>query len=173
MAGSKLGAMPIVERGRLLGIATITDVLDAEVRTAMAPSSSLTCADAMTPWPIVVAPEAPISEAVQLVIRHGVRHLPVVSDRSTIVGMLSERDLREAIGDLAEYLAIEPKLVTDEPLARDVMTSPAITARLDTPLAEVARLFANQRIGAVPILDRFGALMGIVSYVDVLRVLTS
>ena len=36
MAISKIGAMPVVERGKLLGLVTITDVLEAEVREAMA-----------------------------------------------------------------------------------------------------------------------------------------
>lgn len=36
LAVSKIGAMPIVERGKLLGLVTVTDVLEAEVREAMA-----------------------------------------------------------------------------------------------------------------------------------------
>lgn len=175
MAAAKIGAMPIVERGKLLGIATITDVLDAEVRVAMGPSlaNRMIAAEAMTPWPVTVAPDAPISEAVRLATRHGIRHLPVVDSTSTIIGMLSERDLREAIGDPVEYLAINQNLVTSEPRVRDVMTAPALVTRFDTPLAELARKFADQRVGAIPVTDGFGALIGIVSYVDALRVLAS
>jgi CBS domain-containing protein len=36
LAGSHIGALPIVERGALLGLVTVTDVLEAEVREAMA-----------------------------------------------------------------------------------------------------------------------------------------
>lgn len=36
MANSRIGALPIVERGTLLGLITVTDVLEAEVREAMA-----------------------------------------------------------------------------------------------------------------------------------------
>ncbi len=173
MAASKLGAMPIVERGKLLGIATITDVLDAEVRVAMGPSvaNQLTCVDAMTTWPITVSPDVPIFEAMRLLVRHGIRHLPVVDSTSALVGILSERDVREAIGDPAEYLALAPKLVTREPWVRDVMTTSVVTARFDMSLAELSRMFAEHRVGAIPVLDRFGALLGIVSYVDALRVL--
>lgn len=175
MAAAKIGAMPVVERGRLLGIATITDVLDAEVRAAMGPSFSATraCADAMTPWPITIGPDAPLSDAVRLVVRHHIRHLPVVDSASSLVGMLSERDLREAIGDPLEYLAVESKLVTSEPRVSAVMTKPVHTARFDTPLAELAGKFADLRIGAIPVTDGFGALIGIVSYVDALRVLAA
>jgi CBS domain-containing protein len=175
MAAASIGAMPIVERGKLLGIATITDVLDAEVRVAMGPSPAgrLIAAEAMTPWPLTVRPDAPLSEAAALMAQRGFRHLPVVDSTSTIVGMLSERDLREAIGDPLEYLEIRPKLVTAEPRVRDVMTAPALAMSFDTPLSELARKFADQRIGAIPIVDRFGALIGIVSYVDALRLLAA
>jgi CBS domain-containing protein len=175
MAAAKIGAMPIVERGKLLGIATITDVLDAEVRVAMGPSpaSRMIAAEVMTPWPLTVRPDAPLSEAIALMIRRGIRHLPVVDSTSTIVGMLSERDLREAIGDPVEYLAIRPNLVAHEPRASEVMTAPAVAMRFDTPLSELARKFADHRVGAIPIVDGFGALIGIVSYVDALRVLAA
>jgi CBS domain-containing protein len=175
MAAARIGAMPIVERGKLLGIATITDVLDAEVRVAMGPSAvgQLIAAEAMTPWPLTVRPDAPLSDAAALMAQRGFRHLPVVDSTSTIVGMLSERDLREAIGDPLEYLEIRPKLVTAEPRVRDVMTAPALAMRFDAPLAELARKFADQRIGAIPIVDGFGALIGIVSYVDALRLLAA
>jgi CBS domain-containing protein len=175
MAAAKIGAMPIVERGKLLGIATITDVLDAEVRVAMGPSPAtrLAATEAMTPWPLTIRPDAALSDAVALMIRRGIRHLPVVDSTSTIVGMLSERDLREAIGDPTEYLAVRPNLVTSEPRVSEIMTTPAFAMRFDTPLSELARKFADQRVGAIPIIDGFGALIGIVSYVDALRVLAA
>ena len=40
---------------------------------------------------------------------------------------------------------------------------------VDCPLSEVARSLADHQIGAVPVLDKFGALVGIVSYIDALR----
>jgi len=46
-----------------------------------------------------------------------------------------------------------------------------VTATIDQPVVELAKLFEDQRIGAVPIVDGEGKLLGIVSYVDALRVL--
>lgn len=140
---------------------------------AMGPSfaGARSCSDAMTPWPITIRPDAPLSEAVRLVIRHRIRHLPVVDATSTLVGMVSERDLREAIGDPVDYLAIEPKLVTEQPRVRDVMSAPVVSVRFDTSLSDLAGKFTDRRVGAIPVTDGFGALIGIVSYVDALRVL--
>ena len=168
MAMEEIGAMPIVDVGKLLGIATITDVLDAEVREAMepAPIRVATAADAMTPWPYIVAPETPLGEAVQMMFEYQIRHLPVVDGR--LVGMLSERDVRSAVGDPVDFLNVRDgrKL-----LVRDVMTYPVVAVPFDRPLLELASAFADSKIGALPIVDRSGALIGIVSYVDALRLL--
>lgn len=172
MANAKLGAMPVVERGKLLGIATISDVLDAEVRSAMgAPRSTpLTAADAMTSYPFAVHPETLLVDAVAIMIDRHVRHLPVVDVSSAIVGMISDRDVRTAVGDPAKYLA-EPAATFAQYRVRDVMARSDAAVAFDTPIADLAHRFADERIGALAVTDRFGALIGIVSYVDVLRAL--
>ncbi len=174
MALGKLGAMPIVERGKLLGIATITDVLDAEVRSAMRPPipAALTAAEAMTSYPFAVQPQTFLVDAVGIMIDHHVRHLPVVDLASTIVGMISDRDVRTAVGDPAKYVA-DPSASFAQYRVGDVMSRPGASVAFDTPIAELAHRFADERIGALPVTDRFGALIGIVSYVDVLRALAS
>jgi acetoin utilization protein AcuB len=172
MALEKIGAMPVVERGKLLGLITVTDVLDAEVRNSMRPPplTVATAADVMTPFPLIAAPQTPIADAVALMVDHHVRHLPVVDAKSTVIGMLSERDVRSAIGDPLQY--VELRRSTTRLYVRDVMSAPVVTAPFDRPLLELAKAFTDARIGAVPVLDKFDALIGIVSYVDCLRFLT-
>ena len=82
--------------------------------------------------------------------------------------MLSERDVRTAIGEPMQYLEIRP---TVHLRVKDVMTRPVVAVPFDRPLVEIARAFADHQIGAIPITDKFGALIGIVSYVDALRML--
>ena len=168
MAAEKIGAMPVVEYGKLLGIATVADVLEAEVRTAMAPSprSTAIAADVMTPYPLTVRPDAPLLSAAATMLTRHVRHLPVVDSASTIVGMLSERDVRSAIGDPFHHAETR-----SDPRVRDAMTKPAFVMPFDTPVVELAKRFADDKIGALPIVDKFGALIGIVSYIDALRLL--
>ena len=170
MAANKLGAMPVVEMGKLLGIATVSDVLDAEVREAMAPAPIriATAADAMTPWPYTIGPDSLLGDAVAKMFDHHIRHLPVVDSRSNIVGMLSERDVRTAVGDPMQYLEMRGPVRLR---VKDVMTRPVVAVPFDRPLVEIARAFADHQIGALPIVDKFGALIGIVSYVDTLRML--
>lgn len=172
MAMAKIGALPIVELGRLLGIVTVTDVLNAELREAMSPTppSEVTVADAMTALPCTILPDARLVEAVSLMLDHHVRHLPVVDASATLVGMLSERDVRTAIGDPLLYAESRPRTAAQY-LVRDLMTRPATSVPFDRSLIEVGRMFADERVGAVTVTDRFGALIGILSYVDVLRLL--
>ncbi len=52
--------------------------------------------------------------------------------------------------------------------ARDVMTSPAVTVRPDTPVVEAARIMARRRISGLPVVDEDGCLVGIVTEADLL-----
>ena len=53
--------------------------------------------------------------------------------------------------------------------ARDVMVSPVITVKPSTLVREVAKIFLERRISAVPVVDEQGKLVGIVSEGDLLR----
>lgn len=170
LAAGKIGAMPIVAQGQLLGIVTRSDLLDAEVRAAAVAPSKISAADVMTPFPHAVQLDALLADAVAIMLEHHVRHIPVIDPKESIVGMLSDRDVRTAVGDPVRY--VEERTRTTAPLhVRDVMVAEATIVPFDTPLLELARRFADERIGALPVVDRFGALIGIVSYVDALRVL--
>ncbi|HDS16953.1 MAG TPA: CBS domain-containing protein [Proteobacteria bacterium] len=52
--------------------------------------------------------------------------------------------------------------------AQDIMTTPVITATLDTGIKELAKLLADKRISGVPVVDKDGALLGIVTETDLL-----
>lgn len=171
LAAGKLGAMPIVEADQLVGLVTTSDVLEAEIRAAM-PVTRATAADAMSPFPLVTHPRLLLVQAVAIMLDHHVRHLPVLDDAGTLLGMLSDRDVRTAVGDPARF--VETRAATAPELhVCDVMTTPAISVPPTVPLVDVARRFGDERIGALPVVDPFGVLLGIVSYVDALRVLTA
>ncbi len=167
MAREKLGAMPVVDGDRLVGIVTVIDVLQCSV--AAVPVS--TARDAMTPFPITIDPEASLLDAVSLMIDHKIRHLPVVDRAGKIVGMLSEREVRTAIGDPLRYRELPASLPRHTVGQVMAIASPQVA--FDRPLGELAVRFAEDRLDAVSVVDRFNALIGIVSYVDVLRVLAA
>ena len=52
--------------------------------------------DHMTPSPITVTPEQTVAEAIDRLQQYNIRHLPVVDGQGTLLGILSDRDLRSA-----------------------------------------------------------------------------
>jgi CBS domain-containing protein len=53
----------------------------------------------MTPVPIVIGPEAPLSEAARIMVDYGVHHLAVVENRHRFLGVLSSLDIVRALAE--------------------------------------------------------------------------
>src|SRR5690349_551537 len=89
MVDRNVGAVLVVEDGRLAGIMTERDLMKAVARGLVADAIVRDC---MTPYPDTIAPDDTIEHAAVLMIHGGYRHLPVV-DGDDLVGILSIRDL--------------------------------------------------------------------------------
>ena len=132
----------------------------------------MTASDLMTADPTTVTPQASVAEALDLMRELEVRHVPVV-ENGALVGMLSDRDL--ARFDNARLLLVEgaetlrPELAT--PVV-NVMSTDVIAVNPETELEEIVELLVEHRIGAVPVIrSNTREVVGIVSYIDVLRAL--
>lgn len=128
--------------------------------------------DIMTENPITLSVTATVGDAVQLLQSADVRHLPVVDAEGQLVGMFSDRDLRglSIPRTMNEQWFGEFRIALDTNVAR-IMTSSVITVDEDTELTEVIELMLEHKVGALPVLDAERALVGITSYIDVLRAL--
>jgi acetoin utilization protein AcuB len=130
----------------------------------------LTAHDLMTEDPVTIPMMANCGRALELLHSLDVRHLPVVDEGGALVGMLSDRDLRglaipEVVG--GEYTGtIQAAL--DAPIS-SIMSSDVIAVEVEADAAEIVDLMLDRKIGAVPVVDAEGTLVGIVSYVDLLR----
>jgi CBS domain-containing protein len=167
MAAGRLGALPVMEGGALVGIITTTDVLAGEVQAATAPRSpsGATARDAMTGCLMNVRADDPQVDAAARMAHHGLRHLPVLDADGRLVGVLSDRDVRSAVGDPAR-LANE-RAEIEHLRVRDAIKQPPICVREDESISRLAQLFADGRVGAVLVVDRSDRLLGMISYVDV------
>jgi acetoin utilization protein AcuB len=124
----------------------------------------------MTQKLIVVGPDMTVKDAFLTMRSRRVRHLPVV-DGDDLVGIISDRDLRrpkwaETIDDWTSYYQID-----DDLTVKDVMTSQPETVRTYDGILKAVRVFREQRYGALPVLDKTGALVGILSAQDLLLAL--
>jgi acetoin utilization protein AcuB len=128
--------------------------------------------DLMTPDPLTVTPQASLADVWDLMREVDVRHIPVVQD-DALVGMLSDRDLARV--DIARLLKAEGAEAVREELATPVvqiMSTDVIAVGPDAEIAEVIDLLIDHKIGAVAVVDEdTRAVLGIISYVDVLRAL--
>lgn len=122
-------------------------------------------ADLMTENPRTIRDEASIGDALDALEELDVRHLPVVDDDGNLVGMLSDRDLRPLRREHEQEDAVRRART---PVA-DLMTSGVVSVTTDTETDEIIELMLDHKIGAVPVVDGEGQVVGIVSYVDVLR----
>lgn len=177
MAELKLGCLPVVEHGRLVGILTATDILAHQGRQAfgtLEPARGPTVAEVMSADPVTIAAADYVVDAAERLSILGVRHLPVIDDDRRVVGILSDRDVRLALGGRAWDPIAESEGPDFQQLrVGDVMTTEPLTLSPEVPLLTAVSYFIDWRIGAIPIVDREDRLLGIVSYVDALRSLRS
>lgn len=172
MLSGHIGCLPVVDEGALVGLVTVNDLLAADVR-AIAPRIELDgpVSRVMARNPVVVHPHLPLLDVVALMAEHGFRHIPVTDNDGRLVGIVSDRDVRTAIGDPDEALRREFTEL-EELTVSSVMTAPAESVADDASLATVADTLTRSGVGALPVVDRRGRVTGIVSYVDLVRALT-
>jgi acetoin utilization protein AcuB len=115
-----------------------------------------------------VSPGAPLSEAFRLMRQRGIRHLAVVDD-GTLVGIVSDRDLKRALPPSASASSgLAPELAA-LPVER-VMTRPVITTGPRVSVEEAGRVMISEKISALPVTEG-GRLVGIVTETDVVTLL--
>ena len=126
--------------------------------------------DLMTPDPVTATPEASVAEVWDIMRELEIRHVPVV-EGGVLVGMLSDRDLSRL--DIGRLLTVEGaealRLELSTPVVK-VMSSDVIAVNPETELGEIVDLLIEHRFGALPVVHPdTRELVGIVSYIDVLR----
>jgi acetoin utilization protein AcuB len=136
------------------------------------PASRFEVRDWMTPVPETVSPECSLLEARRTMDSGGFRHLPVV-DGESIVGIVSDRDLRSASPPRSEPndpAQVEKRLAAVK--VRQIMTPKPVVVGPHTSLADAARLLSDRQVGALPVVSG-QEIVGILSETDALRALVS
>jgi acetoin utilization protein AcuB len=111
-----------------------------------------------------------VAEALGLLYELDVRHLPVVRGRE-LVGIVSDRDLRR-FTQASEDEAIDAMENARGTTVGNFMNTDPVRVDPETNVKEILELMLLHRVGAIPVADLdTGDLLGIVSYVDLLRVL--
>jgi CBS domain-containing protein len=160
MVGQRIGCLPVVEGGDLVGIITTTDLLAQGARDSLhhRGARQLNAADVMTTDVITAAPDDGLDSALDKLAQIGARHLPVIDGERRLLGAVIGRAIRPP--DDQGFATVRVGTVMETQLST---TSP------DTGLAILISMFTDSRVDAVFVVDDTERLVGIVSYIDVLR----
>ena len=128
--------------------------------------------DWMTRNPMTLSPKASAAEALTLCRERRIRHIPIL-DEGRLVGLVSDRDLRDAspaLGDPERASALR------EIPVGDVMTREVITVDPQDSIENAAQEMYELKIGSLPVVDEGSAvpeeeLLGIITSADVMRAL--
>jgi CBS domain-containing protein len=142
--------------------------------------------DVMVSPVITVGKIATVRDVAKMLLKNRISAVPVVDNVGKVVGIVTESDLmHRAEADTehpyswwVHFLAGEATIAADyvkshAARVEDVMTSDVVTATPETPLYEIAALLEEHQIRRVPIVNKEGSLVGIVSRANLIQVVAS
>jgi CBS domain-containing membrane protein len=162
----KFGCLPVVEDDRLVGILTESDFVFL-VATNLPPATvdSLMSTDLWT-----LEADNTLDLVQEVMDWAHVRHVPIVRDQGTLVGMLSHRDLlRACLSTLVSVSPVVRSYFLSTTTVLEVATTNVITTRPWTSLKTAAETLLREGISALPVLDREDRLVGILAESDFVR----
>ena len=120
--------------------------------------------------PVTIGPEASFYEARNLIHEKGVRHLPVVDKNHMLVGIVTDRDIREAAPSDATLLSVQELNYLLGKLKVSSFMTPKdklVTITPDTLIEEAVQLMHDHKIGCLPVVEQ-GKLYGLFTETDAL-----
>jgi len=135
---------------------------------------------------VCVAPETPVSMVARILYDRNFTGVPVVDEQHVLVGIVTEYDLMSEEGSIhiptfvnllnsihlrgASGKRVDQQLASiRETKVKDIMTMQVMTVTEETDIPTVARLFTEQRVNPLPVVDLKGKVVGIVSRADVVK----
>ncbi len=123
----------------------------------------------MTSKLITVQPELGVREAFFVMRDEGIRHLPVIDSEGQLVGIVSDRELRRPdwVDEDRDITHIYD--LNDDLEVADIMVRKVFSLHTYDSLSKAVKLFLEQRVGAVPVLDKTESIVGMLSAIDLLQ----
>ena len=130
--------------------------------------------DWMSTSPVTAKPSISIIKAAKLMKENGFRRLPVVDDDGTLIGIVSDRDIKEASPSKATTLDMhELYYLLSEVKAADIMTKEVITVTPEDTVEKAAVLMMRHTVGGLPVVDQDNKVIGVITDSDIFKVLVS
>ena len=114
-----------------------------------------------------------MQDATRLLKEHNIRGLPVM-ENGKLVGIVTDRDLKKASASDATTLEIHELLYMISRIKiKDIMTKDPITIPLDYTIDEAAEVLLENKLSGAPVVDDKGQVVGIITQIDIFRVIIS
>lgn len=188
LLGNDYNAVPVVDLvGHPIGIITQGDLIsragmpvrlgllaqleEHQVEEYLETISHRTAGEIMTKPVITVHEDERLSEAVDVMLKHHLKRLPVVNSEGEIAGMIARSDVFHIITmETPNWKAIRAQniFVSNITLVRDIMRRDTHTVCPDTSVEQVVRLIDDSDIQRVAVVDEEGKLLGLISDSDLL-----
>ncbi len=127
----------------------------------------------MNPTVISIEAQASMAEALNLLKENQIKTLPVF-DRETLVGVVTDRDLKRASASDATLLEIHELLhALTRIKVRDIMSRKPITIPDTYTVEEAAEVLRDHHISGAPVMDAKGRIVGMISQNDLFNALMS
>lgn len=126
---------------------------------AIIDDSEVIVSELMRKNPLTIEIDTPLISVQKIFKEKGFRHLPVLKDSRIVIGMISDRDLLkvETMGTF-QFLA-----------ANAIMKTILILVDEDTPVAQVAKVMVEEKISAMPVINKEHHMVGIITKTDLLK----
>ncbi|MBI9111265.1 CBS and ACT domain-containing protein [Maridesulfovibrio ferrireducens] len=126
----------------------------------------------MTKDVITLTPERSMMKAAKLMKDKEISRLPIVDDEGVLVGIVSDRDIKEASPSKATTLDMhELYYLLSEIKLKDIMSRKVLTVSIEDTVEKAAVVLDENKIGGIPVVDAENKCVGIITNTDVFRVL--
>ena len=164
----RFGCVPVVEARRLIGMITEIDCLRAVVTSVQ--HGEVKIQDVMQSSMLMATPENLVTPVVQQMRERRVRHVPVVTEGKKLVGILTDRDIRQAAASDEQHMAqYDLAYLLQKMAVKSIMTAHVHTVSRDATLADAGQLMLHHKVGCLPVVRDADSLEGIITVTDMLR----
>jgi acetoin utilization protein AcuB len=130
---------------------------------------STTVGSVMSKNVITIKASDSLLAATRTIKEKGFKHLPVVDGNGTLVGVVTDRDLKRASASDATTLEVHELLyLLDKLKIEQIMTRKPVTVTKDESVQGAAKMMADRKIGCLPVVES-GKVTGIITKDDFLR----
>jgi acetoin utilization protein AcuB len=129
--------------------------------------------DRMSPDPVCGSPNMALTDAQELMVKKKIRHLPIVDENKSLVGLLTQSSVRSALpSDVSSFSRFEISYTLSKIKVKSVMVKDVVITGPDTPIEDAASILAERKLGCLPVMSD-GNLVGMITGEDIFIAMTS